>query len=116
MSNVECRLVPQPPQEGETRTKQGVVWRQKDGTVPDEVYFKLTPPYGPQRYDDGEYVPATLTYKAPPRQVVLSMPEEVAVTLKSAMACIGGTEESTYRGDTQALWDALDKAGIPGRG
>ena len=95
---VTCKVL---PPLNETHRREGFVWLSRDtGHPPDETYFKPKPSLPPQ--PDGEYVPATLTYKVP-RQVVLTLSYDAAVTL---VATLGKAEGSypVYRALHNALY------------
>ena len=48
----------------------------------------------------------------PPREVVLTMPYDVAVTLYAVVGQVSGNRATTYRSDTSEVYDALASANI----
>lgn len=48
----------------------------------------------------------------PPREVVLTMPYDVAVTLMSLAGHVSGDTHGTYREDCNIVFDALRRAGV----
>lgn len=49
----------------------------------------------------------------PLRHVVLTMPWDVAITLRSLMGTVGGDSRSTYRSDLDEIEQALAGAQVP---